>query len=196
MWFGFYHEGFCRSWLEVKGVEPNAEMAEYAKSNYGFDVVTKSFEMYQDTSSYDLVLMIQVVAHFCDVRSCIEKAARLLKPGGLLLIETWDKDSIAAKIMGPAWHEYSPPTVTNWFTPIGLKRLCEQFKLRYLHHRKTMKKIDIRHARALLSTKSADSLFIRMIEKFVKLFPEQTAVIYPADDLFYMIFRKSGKHLS
>ena len=107
------------------------------------------------------------------------------------VIETWDKDSLTAKIMGKAWHEYSPPSVTNWFTPSTLKMLMVQQGLKHLKHRRRLKKISIRHAKSLLAYKSRQSTLTRIIEKVVKIFPDEIEVIYPGNDLFWMIFKKS-----
>lgn len=105
---GFIMKGFKDNGWEVKGIEPNINMAKYGRSKFDFDISETVFELYQGQNTFDLITMIQVIAHFYDVRRCLKKAYRLLKPNGLLLIETWNKDSFTAKIMGNAWHEYSP----------------------------------------------------------------------------------------
>ena len=123
----------------VKGVEPNVNIAKYGIEKFNFDISSISFDLYDSKNKFDLITMIQVIAHFYDVRICLENASRLLKPNGLLLIETWNKDSLIAKIMGKAWHEYSPPSVLNWFTPSSLKILAEQLKLKHLISKRTLK---------------------------------------------------------
>lgn len=49
----------------------------------------------------------------------------------------------------------------------------------------------MKHAKSLLSNISEKSFIIRIIEKIAKLFPDETELIYPADDLFYIVFRKT-----
>ena len=104
---GFVMKGFSEEGWKVKGIEPNNEMSDYANKYFGFHVTAEPLEKHEDENTYDLITMIQVVAHFYDVRTCIDKAAGMLKPNGMLLIETWDRNSITAKLMGHAWHEYS-----------------------------------------------------------------------------------------
>ena len=53
----------------------------------------------------DLVIMNQVIEHLADPRACVAKAASLLRPGGILMIETpsvhsWDRDWVAAGPLG------------------------------------------------------------------------------------------------
>ena len=189
---GFIMKGFKDDGWEVKGIEPNINMAKYAKDKFDFDISETAFEQYQDQRTFDLITMIQVFAHFYDVRKCLKKASQFLKPNGLLLIETWNKNSLTAKVMGDAWHEYSPPSVTNWFTPPSLNMLVEQYNFKNLISKRTFKKIQLKHAKSLLSSKSEKSFIIRIIAKIVKFFPNETELIYPADDLFYMVFRKTS----
>jgi 2-polyprenyl-3-methyl-5-hydroxy-6-metoxy-1,4-benzoquinol methylase len=188
---GFFLKVFQDRGWKVQGVEPNLKMAKYGRDRFGLDITATGFESYMSKNEYDLITMIQVISHFYDVRKCVEKAYQLLKRNGLLLIETWDKDSLTAKIMGKAWHEYSPPSVTNWFTPSTLKMLMVQQGLKHLKHHRRLKKISIRHAKSLLAYKSRQSTITRIIEKAVKIFPDEIGVIYPGNDLFWMIFKKS-----
>ncbi len=188
---GFIMKGFKDNGWEVKGVEPNLNMVKYGVEKFNLDISRSSFESYHDQNVFDLITMIQVIGHFYDVRSCIKTASRLLKTNGLLLIETWNKDSLIAKIMGYAWHEYSPPSVVNWFTPSSLKMLARQYKFKCIKSKRTLKRIQMRHAKSLLSRKSKKSFLIEIVEKMANLIPDETELIYPGDDLFYIIFKKS-----
>jgi len=188
---GFIMKGFKDNGWEVKGVEPNIKMAKYGRDKFDLDISTEAFEIYSDYSKFDLITMIQVIAHCYEVRKCMENASRLLKSKGLLLIETWNNKSFTAKIMSKAWHEYSPPSVTNWFNPSSLSLLAEQFGLTCLMSKRTFKKIQLGHAKSLLSSKSDNSFILRTIEKSLKLFPDETELIYPGDDLFFSVFRKN-----
>ena len=69
---------------------------------------------------YDAVSMIQVLPHFIDPKRAMAVVTKVLKPGGLLLIETWNRDSWTARLFGKNWHEYSPPSVLHWFDPRGV----------------------------------------------------------------------------
>ncbi len=187
---GFIMKGFRDNGWEVKGVEPNMKMTTYGIEQFNLDISMTSFEAYRDSNLFDLITMIQVIAHFYDVRSCIKNASRLLKTNGLLLIETWNRDSFTARIMGNAWHEYSPPSVVNWFTPSSLKMLAKQYGFKCITSKRTFKKIQMRQAKLLLSSKSKRFAAIEIIEKIANLIPDEAELIYPGDDLFYILFKK------
>ena len=61
--------------------------------------------------SFDLVSLIQVLAHVVDVREALGAVAALTRTDGHCLIETWNVESWTARFLGRHWHEYSPPSV-------------------------------------------------------------------------------------
>jgi len=72
-------------------------------------VLTGMLENLPVDDEYDAVSMIQVLPHFIDPKRAMAVVANVLKPGGLLLVETWNRDSWTARMFGKNWHEYSPP---------------------------------------------------------------------------------------
>lgn len=65
---GFVLQGFQDRGWNGDGIEPNARMAEFARNTLGLRVEATTLETFQSGSRYDLVSMIQVVAHLVDVR--------------------------------------------------------------------------------------------------------------------------------
>ena len=80
-------------------VEPNFSMSEYARTQLGIQMITGSLEQLPLGQQFDLVSMIQVVAHFYDLRQALQKAADVTKPGGFWLIETWDRSRWVARLL-------------------------------------------------------------------------------------------------
>jgi 2-polyprenyl-3-methyl-5-hydroxy-6-metoxy-1,4-benzoquinol methylase len=113
---GFILKAFQEAGWNCKGIEPNKTMASYAQNNLNLDVKTESLEELDFQEQFDLIILIQVIGHVYDLDKSIENLASSLKPGGLILIESWNMDSLIARIMGKNWHEYSPPSVINWFS--------------------------------------------------------------------------------
>ena len=64
--------------------------------------------------TYDLVTMIQVLPHFYDLHQALQSAADVTKPQGYWLIETWNRDSMSAKLFGSEWHEYKGCFILNF----------------------------------------------------------------------------------
>lgn len=188
---GFIMRGFQKCGWLVNGVEPNESMAEYGRTELHLDISSASFESYVDQKKYDLVCMIQVIAHFYDIRACLENVVGLLKKDGLLLIETWNRESFTARLLGKSWHEYSPPSVLNWFTPSSLEVLLQDYGLYLLESKRTYKKIQMQHAKSLLLSKSGNSVLNKVMGQIINILPDRVEFIYPADDLFYMILKKA-----
>ncbi len=114
---GFILKGLQAYGWQGYGIEPNSAMAEYARVQQGLQVAAGTLEQYQNDEPFDLVSMIQVVPHFYDVRQAFQAAAKVTRPGGFWLIETWNRDSLTARCLGQSWHEYSPPVFCTGFHP-------------------------------------------------------------------------------
>src|SRR5690606_39898662 len=112
---GFIASAFAQAGWRVAGVEPNAAMAAQARAR-GIDAHVGGIETVDDIAGFappaggfDLVLMVQVVAHFFDLEAAMARLAGIVRPGGHCLVETWDSSSLTARALGRRWHEYSPP---------------------------------------------------------------------------------------
>lgn len=91
----------------VTGVEPTA-MAAAARERLGDDAVLQvPIEVLElPEASFDLVTLWDVLEHLPDPLACLRGARRWLSPGGLLVIETQDVRSLAARALGRRWHHY------------------------------------------------------------------------------------------
>jgi SAM-dependent methyltransferase len=188
---GLILKGFQESGWIGKGLEPNSRMADYARTHLGLEVENGTLEEYSDETRYDLVSMIQVVPHFFDLQKALRVAAGITKSGGFWLIETWNKDSMTAKVLGQHWHEYSTPSVLHWFSQAGLRRLVEQFGFKEVMRGRPVKYIYPVHARFLLRYRLNGSVFGKLACKILDLTPDRFPIPYLADDIFWAIYRKS-----
>ena len=102
---GFFMKGYRECGWEVTESEPNQSMAAEAMTRFGFNTINIAIEYYDVSSTFDLVTLVQVIAHFRDLTRALEKIAKALRPGGFLLVETWNFKSLPAEIFGSAWHE-------------------------------------------------------------------------------------------
>jgi hypothetical protein len=127
--------------------------------------------------------MIQVVAHFYNPRKSFEKAFDLLDEMGFLLIETWNRDSVSARILGKHWHEYSPPSVLQWFSERNLTEFLQKIGFKKISSGRPPKKISGAHAKSLLKYRLGDNFLLKLI-------PEKINFPYPSEDLFWTIYQK------
>lgn len=188
---GFWLRGLVDSGWTGQGLEPNARMAEHARTTLHLDVGTGALETLASDARFDLVSMIQVIAHFGDARGAIAAAVARLRPGGLLLVETWDRDSWTARLLGAQWHEYSPPSVLHWFSRESLRRLGGEFGLVEVGRGRPRKRIGAGHAKSLLRYKYGGSAPGRVFLGALRLVPDGLSIPYPADDLFWMVLRRA-----
>lgn len=187
---GFVLQGFQDAGWRGQGIEPNQKMAEFAKENLNLNVVNSSLEDFQTNEKFDLISLVQVVAHFQQPREVFEKLETLIQPNGFLLIETWRRDSLTARVFGKNWHEYSPPSVLHWFTKKGLANLVAQFGFKTVATGRPAKWINAAHAKSLVKFKLEQMRAGKMLGKSLKLIPDKLNLPYPAEDLFWLLARK------
>ena len=191
---GFVLQGLNDEGWSGVGVEPNAAMARHAREQLGVDVTASPFEEFANTEPFDVVSIIQVMAHFVEPRVAVEHLASLVKPGGLCVVETWNVGSWSARLFGASWHEYSPPSVLHWWSPTTLSRLFGDFGFERVATGRPQKWIEVGHAKSLLGHKASaeTSLIARMVGGVLRFVPDKWQLPYPSEDLFWAVFRKGG----
>lgn len=180
---GFLLKGFESEKWEGIGLEPNAEMARFGRENLNLEIKQGSLEIFETNEKFDLVSMIQVAAHFYEPRKAFEKAFDLLNENGFLLIETWNRESLSARIFGKRWHEYSPPSVLQFFSEKGLTEFLKGIGFEKIGGGRPSKKISGAHAKSLLKYRLGDIFLLKLI-------PEKINFPYPSEDLFWVLYQK------
>ena len=101
---------------KVKGFDMDPNAVSQAKSN-NLDVVKGGIEKlsYETDSTYDLITLSHVIEHVYETDILINECMRLLKPGGLLWIETPNCRSIGLKLYGKYWRGLEPPRHLSLF---------------------------------------------------------------------------------
>jgi SAM-dependent methyltransferase len=187
---GFIVKGLGQQGWDVKGIEPNATMAAHAREKLQVDVRVGTFEAYDCSEQVDVITMIQVIAHFYDVRRAIEVAAQCLHSGGLLLVETWDRASLPARLLKQNWHEYSPPSVVHWFSQDGLRDFVTPFGFEEIARGRPSKWIKSGHAKSLVKYKLESMRGGSILAQPLKLLPDSLKLPYPSFDLFWSLYKR------
>ena len=90
--------------ISAVGVEPSKWLGEYARSQHGLDVRTG---VLKDQSfpekSFDLITLWDVIEHVPDPSAELLLISKLLKPGGLLVVNYPDFGSLPARVLGRKW---------------------------------------------------------------------------------------------
>jgi SAM-dependent methyltransferase len=168
------------------GLEPNKRMVAIGTERNGLDLRFGTLEDFESKVRFDLLSVIQVAGHLYDPGKAFDNAFNLLSESGLLLIETWDRESRFARWCGSHWQEYSPPSVTQWFSKDGLDGFLRGIGFEKINGGHPSKKITGDHARSLLKYHIGDSFLLKLIPKKIS-FP------YPSEDLIWGLYRKTSR---
>lgn len=120
---GFFLDEARRAGLEVTGVEVSRWAASRARARLDAPVHSDLSEV---QGQADVVTFFQVLEHMPDPSRALAKAHAILRPGGLLVIETWDRSSLVARAMGAHWQQVTPPSVLFLFSRRSLQQRLER----------------------------------------------------------------------
>jgi 2-polyprenyl-3-methyl-5-hydroxy-6-metoxy-1,4-benzoquinol methylase len=102
---------------KVSGADPDLKAVQINLQK-GFDVRQGDiFAFTNHENTFDAITLSHVIEHVHDPRSVIREAFRLLKPGGVIWVETPNINSLGHKHFGPFWRGLEPPrhlVLFNW----------------------------------------------------------------------------------
>lgn len=114
---------------EVYGVETNAEAAAYARQRFGLNVFTGELEAAAFPEHYfDLVILWDVLEHVHEPRQVLQEAARIVQPGGALLLVLPNPESLEARVFGRYWAGWDVPRHLHIFPTAVLQQLLAETK--------------------------------------------------------------------
>jgi SAM-dependent methyltransferase len=90
------------------GLELSRAAARHATDALGLDVRDVALEAFEDDDGFDVVVLADLLEHLDDPVAGIERAAGLLRPGGVLCVVTPDPASRTARLAGARWWGYVP----------------------------------------------------------------------------------------
>jgi len=116
---------------EKYGIEPSRALAEVARAFSGATIFQTSVEDFHwQGPKFDVVMSLAVIEHVFDPRSFVEKLLDLLRPGGILVLMTGDKDSYTARKMGSRWPLYVSPDHISFFSAKSVRQLLSRCECR------------------------------------------------------------------
>jgi SAM-dependent methyltransferase len=159
----FLDEARCAGW-QVTGVDVSPYAVRHAREVLGLDVHRGDFLAVDlPPNGFDLVTAFNVFEHLPSPRATADRLARLVRPEGFLLIETWDAESLAAGFLGARWHQYSPEYVPYYYTRRSLERLFGRAVWRTVAYGRWAKWISVERACAVLAHTLPTPRVARMI---------------------------------
>ena len=98
--------------FEICGVDLSPWAREVARKRFGLHVLSSLAQARQaHDERADVVSMFQVLEHMSDPLAALTQARGCLRAGGMLVIETWDRASLVARLFGRHWQQITPPSV-------------------------------------------------------------------------------------
>ncbi len=123
---GFFLKVAKDAGWEAYGVEPSKWLADYSRREFGLDIKAGTLRDAAFPDGYfDAVTMWDVLEHTPSPAAELDEVYRILKPGGILVVNFPDFGSVWARVFGRRWwwllsvHLY-------YFTPDTLKRMLAQ----------------------------------------------------------------------
>jgi SAM-dependent methyltransferase len=114
--------------LELTGHDVGS-YAELLARVDGFRILDLEALQREPDASFDVISMIEVVEHLPAPLEALRLVARLLKPGGLLLLTTGNLDSAAAREAGIHYRYCAPEIHVSLFNPRCLAQLYRRVSL-------------------------------------------------------------------
>lgn len=125
--FGFFLEAAKELGWRAKGVEISEHAANYARSERGLDVATGIFtELGLPSGSCDVLHMDGVIEHTEDPLANLQEAARVIRPGGLLVMGTPNIGSFCARVYRHGFRLVEPRAHLYYFSPSTVSRMLRR----------------------------------------------------------------------
>lgn len=121
----------ARRFYEVQGVELSTWSSAYARDRLGLPVFTGTLQDARLPADHcDVVTLWDVIEHVPEPVPLLAEVARVLKPGGRLVLTTGDWGSTYAQSKGADWHLMTPPWHLTMFSRATLQRAAHEAGLK------------------------------------------------------------------
>lgn len=127
--YGFFLELAQRYW-DVRGIDVTPAGIQHAQRLVGPRANLGDYlDMPEESDTYSVVCLWDTLEHLAHPVKTLAKAARALKPGGVLALTTGDIDSWMSRWRGERWRLIHPPTHLFYFSRKTLERALRSFGL-------------------------------------------------------------------
>jgi SAM-dependent methyltransferase len=121
---GLLLKTFERAGWQVAGLELNRDAAEFARDRLQLAVTSSTAETLDHSDGqFDAVAMLDVIEHLGDPLDIVTRARRLLRAGGVLVVQTPNYQALTRHALGSPWAVLSPAEHLYYFTEATLTRL-------------------------------------------------------------------------
>ena len=141
---GYFMSVAMENGFTVVGQDRSQEIADRAKSKYGFDVKVGTIEdNLTDTEAFPVVTAWEVVEHARDPEAFFRAFSNIVSPHGILAISTPMGDGLPAKILRQNYPMLTPPEHLSIFSSKSILLLAEKFGFKQIYS-SSFSNLDIR----------------------------------------------------
>ncbi len=177
---------------QVEGVELNRQSAEFCRSTglsvHNGDLASAQFP----SASFDVITARHVIEHIPTPQRFMAELARLLKPGGRLVVETPNFSSLGWALFGTRWYATGIPYHLMLYSPGNLALLAGQHGLVAVRQElETSQKLFLNSLDILFGRKGTPSRKIKWRRFLARLFV-RAAQRQGRGDVIHSTFRRSA----
>lgn len=187
---GFFIKIAQKRGFNVSGVEFSDHAAGMGRRD-GLDIKTGDMmSLSLPGDSFDVVTMLDVLEHMTEPFEELLEVKRILKKGGLVVVNSPNGQSILSKILKTKWHLVLPPEHLFYFSPKNLALFMEKNGFKMIYNKPIHKSFTLKYCFIMMYKWQKLSIWLRISELLSKGFLAKISIPIPTYDNFFVIFRK------
>ncbi len=190
---GFFLDIARKKGFEVSGVEMSEHATKLAQSK-GINVSSGDIiSLNLAPDYYDIITMLDVLEHMTDPFKELLEAKKVLKKGGLLVVNSPNGQSILSRLLKSKWHLVVPPEHLFYFSPKNLTGFMENNGFKVLYSGTIGKRFTFQYIFKMLYKWQKLSIWNYLSNFFSKGFLSKLFIPINLYDNFFIILQKDGK---
>ena len=124
---GFFLKEMQSRGFDVEGIEISSKAAAFAREELGLSRIhCGKLEDVSLQGPYDVIALWDVIEHVSNPAQILRRLRELMDPEGIIVMQTQNIDSLAARLMGRRWHHFKHVEHIHHFSPATMRRALAQ----------------------------------------------------------------------
>ncbi|MEI7512161.1 MAG: methyltransferase domain-containing protein [Candidatus Uhrbacteria bacterium] len=163
---GYFVELASQEGWDAEGIELSEEAVRVGQQK-GRRLATGTIDSIEGEARFDTITLLDVLEHIPDPVAAVREAYRLLKPGGILLVNVPDFGSVFARLMSSRWQAIVPPEHLSYFTRSSLRIAFGSVGFECVEFYKPIKTFRLRYIISMLSRQKTWK-FLRHVQPWLE----------------------------